>query len=171
MTGRSYREEAVNPSMDLVALVRARRIRWMGHMLREEEGYLLKKVVVGYVKDKAEGGYSAGCILVEVRMALARTRFRTMYHIWDSKILSLEVKLQIYDSEVLSMLVYRCEAWLLVESMIRSLNGWNSRCLHLMTGRSYREETVEPSVDLVALVRARRLRLLGHVPGQRRPTC
>ena len=28
---------------------------------------------------------------VEVRMALARTRFGTMYHIWDSKILSLEV--------------------------------------------------------------------------------
>ena len=32
---------------------------------------------------------------VEVRMALARTRFGTMYHIWDSKILSLEVKLQL----------------------------------------------------------------------------
>ena len=26
---------------------------------------------------------------VEVRMAMARTRFGTMYHIWDSKILSL----------------------------------------------------------------------------------
>ena len=32
---------------------------------------------------------------VEVRMALARMRFGTMYHIWDSKILSLEVKLQL----------------------------------------------------------------------------
>ena len=42
---------------------------------------------------------------VEVRMALARTRFRTMYHIWYSKILCLEVKLQLYDSAVLSVLV------------------------------------------------------------------
>ena len=98
-----------------------------------------------------------------MRMALARTRFGTMYHIWDLKILSLEVKLQLYDSAVLSVLVYGCEAWWLVESMMRSLNGWNSRCLHLMTGRSYREEAVEPSVDLVALVRSRRLRWLGHV--------
>ena len=78
---------------------------------------------------------------VEVRMVLARTRFGTMYHIWYLKIFSLEVKLQLCGSVVLSVLVYGCEAWWLVESMMRSLNGWNSRCLHLMTGRSYREET------------------------------
>ena len=47
---------------------------------------------------------------VEVRMALARTRFGTMYHIWDLKILSLEVKLQLYDSAVLYVLVYGFEA-------------------------------------------------------------
>ena len=56
---------------------------------------------------------------VEVRMALARTRFGTMYHICDSKILYLEVKLQLYVSTVLSVLVYGCEAWWLVESMMR----------------------------------------------------
>ena len=65
MTGRSYREEAVDPSVDLVALVRARRHRWLGHVLRSEESYLLKKLVVGYVKDKAEGGYPAGSILMD----------------------------------------------------------------------------------------------------------
>ena len=59
--------------------------------------------------------------------------------------------------------MYGCEAWWLVELMMRSLNGWNLRCLHLINGRSYREEAVEPSLDLVALVRARRLRWLGHV--------
>ena len=32
--------------MDLVALVRARRLRWLGHVLRAEESYLMKKVVV-----------------------------------------------------------------------------------------------------------------------------
>ena len=66
MTGRSYREEgAVDPSVDLVALVRARRLRWLGHVLRAEESYLMKKVVVGYVKDNAEGGYPAGSILMD----------------------------------------------------------------------------------------------------------
>ena len=65
MTGRSYREEAVEPSVDLVALVRSRRLRWMGHVLRAEESHLLKKLVVGYVKYKAEGSYPAGSILMD----------------------------------------------------------------------------------------------------------
>ena len=65
MTGRSYREESVDPSVDLVALLRARRIRWLRHVLRAEESYLLKKVVVGYVKGKAEGGYPDGSILMD----------------------------------------------------------------------------------------------------------
>ena len=34
-------------------------------MLRAEESYLLKKVVVEYIKDKAEGGYPAGSILMD----------------------------------------------------------------------------------------------------------
>ena len=65
MTVKSYREGAEEPSVDLVALVRAKRLGWLVHVLRAEERYLLKKVVVGYIKDKAEGGYLAGSILVE----------------------------------------------------------------------------------------------------------
>ena len=52
MTERSYREEAVEPRLDMVALVRARRLRWLGHVLRAEESYLLKKVVVDTLKTK-----------------------------------------------------------------------------------------------------------------------
>ena len=55
----------MEPRVDLVSLVRASRLRWLGHVLRAEESYLQKKVVVGYVKDKAEGGYPAGSILME----------------------------------------------------------------------------------------------------------
>ena len=57
--------EAVEPSVDLVALVRAKSLRWLGHVLRAEESYLLKKVVVVYIKDKAEGGYPSGSILMD----------------------------------------------------------------------------------------------------------
>ena len=34
-------------------------------MPRAEESYLLKKLVVGYVKHKTEGGYLAGSILMD----------------------------------------------------------------------------------------------------------
>ena len=55
----------MEPSLELVALMRARRLRWLGHVLRAEERYLLKKVVVGYVKYKAEGIYPAGSVIMD----------------------------------------------------------------------------------------------------------
>lgn len=47
--------------------------------------------------------------------------------------------------------------------MYASLRGWNARCLAAMTGRSYRDETVEPTFDLVSRLRSRRLRWAGHI--------
>ena len=47
--------------------------------------------------------------------------------------------------------------------MLKKLRGWNARCLVVLTGRDYREETVEPSFDLVARLRSRRLRWAGHI--------
>ena len=58
-------------------------------MLRAEESYLLKKVVVVYVKYKAEGGYPAGSILIdsphhrtaEELLALAQDRESWKLHV------------------------------------------------------------------------------------------
>ena len=47
--------------------------------------------------------------------------------------------------------------------MIRKVNGFNSRCLRNITGRSYRDEAVTPTYDLVRSVRQRRMRWLGHI--------
>ena len=80
---------------------------------------------------------------VNVRMVLARTRFDKMYHIWNSTQLSLEVKLQLYESAVVLVLVYGCKAWKLTSSLLRSLNRWNSHCTSIITGRSIREEATE----------------------------
>ena len=52
MTGRSYREEAVEPSVDLVALVRTRRLRWLGcaqgrgELPAEESGGGIRRVAI-----------------------------------------------------------------------------------------------------------------------------
>jgi hypothetical protein len=43
------------------------------------------------------------------------------------------------------------------------INGFNSRCLHVITGKPYRETAMNPDFDLVLAVRRRRLRFLGHV--------
>lgn len=100
---------------------------------------------------------------VRTRMALARARFGKMHNLWNSSMLTLEIKLQLYACAVVSVLVYGCEAWWLTDSMLRALNGWNARCLSIITGRNIREEATEPSYHLVNRIRTRRLRWLGHV--------
>ena len=67
-----------------------------------------------------------------------------------------------------------CEAWTLNRTVTRSINGFNSRCLHVMTGEHYRETATAPAYDLVLAVRRRRLRYLGHVlhmPADRMVRC
>ena len=55
ITGRSWREETVAPSFDLVRHLRSRRLRWLGHILRMKEGRLLRKVVCAVRQPYYEG--------------------------------------------------------------------------------------------------------------------
>ena len=64
---------------------------------------------------------------------------------------------------VVSVLAYGNEIWCFDEKVVKKLRGWNARCLVVITGRDYREETVDPSFDLVARLRSRRLRWAGHI--------
>lgn len=100
---------------------------------------------------------------IEVRMAQARSRFGDLRHIWSSKALSLGLKLQLYSAAVCSMLVHGGEAWRLTGEVLKKVKNWNAKCLVIITGRSWREETVAPSFDLVRHLRSRRLRWLGHI--------
>ena len=47
--------------------------------------------------------------------------------------------------------------------LLFSLNGWNSRCISIITGRSIWEEATEPSLELKKMIRASRLICVGHV--------
>ena len=47
--------------------------------------------------------------------------------------------------------------------MSQILNGFNSRCLHVITGEEYRVTAVSPAYNLLLSVRQRRLHYLGHL--------
>tara|TARA_R110001592_G_scaffold135322_1_gene351549 strand:- start:32 stop:652 length:621 start_codon:yes stop_codon:yes gene_type:complete len=64
---------------------------------------------------------------------------------------------------VISVLTYGNEIWNLTEKVKAKLRGWNARCLSVITGKGYREETVNTTFDLVARLRSRRLRWAGHI--------
>ena len=69
----------------------------------------------------------------------------------------------VYRLCVCSSLTHCCEAWTLNRKVTRTINGFNSTCLHVITGDDYRVTATAPAYDLVLAVRKRRLRYLGHV--------
>ena len=68
-----------------------------------------------------------------------------------------------YAASVCSTLTHGSEAWMLTPRALATLNGFNSRQLHRITGRSYRDEATKPSYDLLTAVRTRRHHWLGHI--------
>ena len=99
------------------------------------------------------------------RMTQAKARFRQLHEVWRSKTLNKKLKIQLYRSAVISVLVHGHEAWDLTPTMMITLNGWNSRCVALITGREIRQEAgkMGQTFDLVADLRVRRLKWVGHV--------
>ena len=96
-------------------------------------------------------------------MDIAQARFTSLFHIWDDHRLSILLRLRLYCAAVCSTFSHASEAWDLTESVVKNINGFNSRCLHTITGKSYRETAVNPDFNLVRSIRQRRLRYLGHI--------
>lgn len=97
------------------------------------------------------------------RLSIAQQRFSDLTHIWNKRLLPVALKLRLYRARICSTLRHGSEAWTLKPKSLRTLNGWNSRHLHIITGRTFREEALQPSYDLVRAIRQSRHRWLGHV--------
>ena len=65
-------------------------------------------------------------------------------HLWADHRLSRTTKLRLYRVCVCSSLIHCCEAWTLNRTVTRSINWFNSRCLHIMTFEHYRETATAP---------------------------
>ena len=64
---------------------------------------------------------------------------------------------------MVSVLVYRSEAWPVSDKVIKWVGAWNAKRLSFITDREIRDEYVVPSFDIVARIRARRLTWAGHL--------
>jgi exonuclease III len=96
------------------------------------------------------------------RMAIAKTAFGQLRHLWADASLSLSLKLMLYQCGILSILSYGAECWDLSPALLTLLQQWNSRCLSAITAREIPDEYRTPTLDLIANLQARRLRWLGH---------
>ena len=97
------------------------------------------------------------------RMAIAQTTFVSLSNIWANHQLSRALKLRTYQLAVCSTLTHYSEAWTLTTAVMRCINGFNSRCMHVITDQDYRHTTTAPVFDLLRATRQRRLRYLGHI--------
>ena len=66
------------------------------------------------------------------RLEIAQSAFSTLSHLWADHRLSRTTKLRLYRVCVCSSLTHCCEAWTLTRVVTRSINGFNSRCLHVL---------------------------------------
>ena len=100
---------------------------------------------------------------VKYRMGIAQSVFSSLSLIWKDHRVPVSMKLKLYQTTVCSTLTHACEAWELTDNIKRMLNGFNSRCLHIITNKEYRETATNPDFNLILMIRRRRLRYLGHI--------
>jgi exonuclease III len=97
------------------------------------------------------------------RMAIAKSSFFDLGDVWKASDVGTGLKLRFYAAGIISILTYGAETWLLTDRLVSRLRNWNARCLSRITGRSVREEHVDPTFDLIPRLLSRRLKWLGHV--------
>ena len=75
----------------------------------------------------------------------------------------MPIKLKIYRSYIGTTATHSKEAWRFDQKARACVNGFNSKCLSTITGRTIVEEARAPTFDLVLTIRKARLAWLGHV--------
>ena len=100
---------------------------------------------------------------VKIRMAIAKSTFGKLMEIWKATEISLKQKLRLYNAAVISIVSFGFETWEMPQKLEDSLRGWNARCLAAITGREISQEHRQPTFDLIAKLRARRLKWAGQI--------
>ena len=104
------------------------------------------------------------------RLGKARNTFSCLQTIWKSKQYSLKTKIQLYNSNVKSVLLYGSECWRVIESDMNKLSSFHNGCLRKICRIFWPEKISNKDLyrktncrNVVLEIKHRRLRWLGHV--------
>ena len=108
---------------------------------------------------------------LKARIGKAATAFgKLMKRAWENRKLTKRTKILIYQTCVLSTLLYGSEAWTLYADQERKLNGFHMRCLRKILRIDWKDKVTNTQVlqlanipSLYQILRHRRMRWLGHV--------
>ena len=76
---------------------------------------------------------------IKSRIALATAALSNLAVLWSNRRISFRVKFKLYNSLVLSVLLYGSESWTLVAETERRLQAFEMKCFRRLLGISYRE--------------------------------
>ena len=110
---------------------------------------------------------------VEIRIAVATAAMTKLQEIWKSKI-SLNTKIRLYRSLVLSIFLYGCETWTLYADTERRIQAFEMKCYRKILRVLYTEHRTNNDIreeisaftgrqePLLAIVKRRKLAWFGH---------
>lgn len=133
---------------------------------KSSRGFQISRKLISYINKRGDMKKE-----IENRISATSTAFGQLYHrVWKSHELTLKTKLSIYETIVISTLLYSVECWTTLKEHLTKLNSFHMRCLRTTLKISWRdyipnEIILERSnmLNIEDLVQNRRLRWLGHV--------
>ncbi|XP_065570336.1 uncharacterized protein LOC136033517 [Artemia franciscana] len=107
---------------------------------------------------------------VQQRIGQASGAFNRLKPVWRSRKYSLKLKLRLFNSNVLSALLYSSECWKLNQQQERRILAFENNCLRRILNIDWRDHVTNQIVRSISgqprvtdVIRQRRWRYLGHV--------
>ena len=107
---------------------------------------------------------------IKTRLGKANSNFGRLHSIWRSKTLSIKIKVRLYESLILSTLLYAAETWPMTVTNMKKLEAahhrWQRRILGIIWKDKVTNEEVRRKTGLEKLeviLKRRRLRWWGHL--------
>ena len=107
---------------------------------------------------------------IMTRIGKAGAAFGNIQKILQKGMLGLKNKLKIYQSLVLSILLYGCETWQIYAADQKKLDAFHTRCLRKILGITFKDRITNEEIfrrtnqkTISEIISERRLRWLGHV--------
>ena len=107
---------------------------------------------------------------IQARLGKARVAFQKLRNLWKSSNISKNTKIKIFNSCVLSVLLYGAESWRIIEKDLNKLSTFHNTCLrkilkifwpNKITNTELHRRT--GSSDMQGILKKKRWKWIGHV--------
>ena len=107
---------------------------------------------------------------MKVRIGKAAASFARLSNIWNSKTVSQTVKVKLYETLIMSILLYSAELWPITVTAMKKLEAAHHRWQRKLLGITWKDKVKNEEVrrltglrKVETIIKERRLRWLGHV--------